>query len=58
MSDLGGIEDKMNQKKISGLIVDFEKRNPTIYPDKEFKYVEIGSISQDKKIVNFKAPFR
>ena len=42
------------QKNLSDLIQEFEKRNPTINPDKEFKYVEIGSVSQDKKITNFK----
>jgi type I restriction enzyme, S subunit len=44
-------------KIIKNEIADFEKRNPEKNPDREFKYVEIGSVSDDKKIENFRTLF-
>jgi len=45
----GWIIENLNEQ-----IANFEKRNPKVNPEKEFKYVEIGSIGPDKKINNFK----
>ena len=40
--------------KLSNIVLDSEKRNPKHMPKKEFKYVEIGGISDDKKISKFR----
>jgi len=46
--------EEWEKEKLSELISDFEKRNPETESDKEFKYVEIGSVNELKKIQNFK----
>ena len=54
MSETIQIPKGWNIEKLSKLIDDFEKRNPTLNPNKVFKYVEIGSVSEEKKIQDFK----
>ena len=39
---------------LSNIVLDSEKRNPKHMPEKEFKYVEIGGISDGKKISQFR----
>lgn len=41
-------------KTLKTKIDDIEKRNPGKNPEEEFKYVEIGSVNDDKNIENFK----
>ena len=41
-------------KKLSDIILDFEKRNPENTPENEFKYVEIGGVSENKTISTYR----
>ena len=41
-------------KKLVDVILDFEKRNPESTPEKEFKYVEIGGINENKIISDYR----